>query len=146
MTATLGSSEWPISDLRGRLPLHFSAPSTPMSCLQNVFSVAVQANWYVIIPTWCFGCGSSNIETGAAQEAYARKHPPYWSSTYSLELSFLVRKSTWPALQEGPLYEPGPPQGLFLVKRVFLCHYCLWVRLWVSVDDLETILIVADYK
>lgn len=65
------------------------APSTPMSCLQKGFSVAVQENWRVIIPTWCFGCGSSNIETGAAQEAHAGKHPPCWSSTCRSELSFL---------------------------------------------------------
>lgn len=63
--------EWPVSDLRGRLPLRL-----PLSCLQNVFSVAAQENWRVIFPTWCFGCGSSNIEAGAAREACAEKHSP----------------------------------------------------------------------
>lgn len=61
--------------------------ATPCRCslstaeLPSQFSVAVQANSCVIIPTRCFGCGSSNIKTGAAQEAHAGTHPPYWSWT-----------------------------------------------------------------
>lgn len=111
---TLGSSEWAVADLKGSLPLHSGAPSAAMSCPQNVFSVAVQTKWCVIIPTCCFGCGSSNIETGAAREPFAGRHPPFLSSTYSLELRCIHVSNkvvqSWatgcPSFLEGPVAMP----------------------------------------